>query len=361
MKTPLYLFIPMQIKRKDHTLELTPKVSDFSFDSPMKNYAEELREEQFELDEEEVWWQGTPKRVPVQRISAIYVLSEADFNNRLLTFLSSRHIPVHFFSYYGYYSGSYLPRDRMPNGKVLAAQVRLYDSPTARLHSGKKLIDAAMYNMRYVVRYYHRLDGGYEHYSGQMEAVKKDLAQATSLEQLRAVEGRYRKWFYAFFDACSKSSFQLKGRSYHPPNNPANALISFLNSMLYTAVLGELYRTQLNPTIGWVHETGRHQFPLAYDLAELFRPLLVEQTALSLIRRHIVKPEDFEESLKGVLLNRDGRYKVSRAFESRMRRTVRHPRLDRNVSYRYLLRLEAYKLMKYLREGACYEAFTIWW
>lgn len=39
-----------------------------------------------------------------------------------------------------------------------------------------------------------------------------------------------------------------------------NSLISFVNTLIYTKVLGELYRTQLNPTISYLHEPGREDF-----------------------------------------------------------------------------------------------------
>ena len=38
-----------------------------------------------------------------------------------------------------------------------------------------------------------------------------------------------------------------------------------------------------------------------------------------------------------------------------------HPRLKRKVSYQYLLRLEVYKLKKYLLADEPYEPFRRWW
>ena len=38
-----------------------------------------------------------------------------------------------------------------------------------------------------------------------------------------------------------------------------------------------------------------------------------------------------------------------------------HKGLGRKVSYQYLIRLEAYKLVKHLLGEKEYEGFTIWW
>nr|WP_260480244.1 hypothetical protein [Listeria booriae] len=44
-----------------------------------------------------------------------------------------------------------------------------------------------------------------------------------------------------------------------------------------------------------------------------------------------------------------------------MKETVKHRELARNVSYRHLIRLECYKLIKHLMNDKPYEGFKIWW
>ena len=44
-----------------------------------------------------------------------------------------------------------------------------------------------------------------------------------------------------------------------------------------------------------------------------------------------------------------------------MSRTIMHKDLGRKVSYQYLIRLEAYKLIKHLIGEKEYEGFEMWW
>lgn len=44
-----------------------------------------------------------------------------------------------------------------------------------------------------------------------------------------------------------------------------------------------------------------------------------------------------------------------------MKKTIMHKELERQVSYQYLMRLEAYKLIKHLIGEKTYEGFRIWW
>ena len=42
-------------------------------------------------------------------------------------------------------------------------------------------------------------------------------------------------------------------------------------------------------------------------------------------------------------------------------KTVKHKELGRSVSYRYLIRLECYKLIKHLIGEKEYKGFEMWW
>ena len=48
-------------------------------------------------------------------------------------------------------------------------------------------------------------------------------------------------------------------------------------------------------------------------------------------------------------------------LDSRLKKTIKHKELGKSVSYQYLIRLEAYKLIKHLLGEKAYEGFEIWW
>ncbi len=55
---------------------------------------------------------GTKKFRPVEAVSDIFLFSEHTLNTKLLNFLGQQKIPVHIFNYYGFYSGSFFPREQ---------------------------------------------------------------------------------------------------------------------------------------------------------------------------------------------------------------------------------------------------------
>lgn len=181
------------------------------------------------------------------------------------------------------------------------------------------------------------------------------------VNELRGIEGKMRERYYQAWQHILTGDWAFDRRVRRPPDNEVNALISFGNSVLYTACLSEIYRTQLTPTISYLHEPGARRFSLALDLSEIFKPLLVDRAIFRLLNTGQIKPEHFDRSLGGCYLTEAGKKLFLSALEDRMNATIKHRRLGRHVSYRHLIRLECYKLIRHLTEVEAYHAFRAWW
>jgi len=70
--------------------------------------------------------QGEKRAIPIEDIDTIHVFGEVDLNTKLLNFLAQQNKIVHFYNYYGFYSGSFMPRDRNVSGELLVKQVEYY-------------------------------------------------------------------------------------------------------------------------------------------------------------------------------------------------------------------------------------------
>lgn len=138
-------------------------------------------------------------------------------------------------------------------------------------------------------------------------------------------------------------------------------LISFINSLIYTTVLSEIYKTQLNPTISYLHEPGVSRFSLSLDIAEIFKPLIADRLIFSLLNKNQITDKHFSEELNYLHITEKGSKIILTEYDKILRRTINHKDIGRKVSYRYLMRLECYKIIKHLYEDKEYEAFVIWW
>src|SRR5215208_7941785 len=109
-----------------------------------------------------------------------------------------------------------------------------------------------------------------------------------------ALESNSRVLCYKSWDFILKGdAFKFGQRTRRPPTNRVNALVSFGNSLMYVTALSEIHRTHLDPRIGFLHTTNRRRYTLNLDVAELFKPLIVDRVIFTLVNRSVLKARDF--------------------------------------------------------------------
>ena len=334
MKKTYYLFNPGRLQRKDNTLKFTP-------------YDENGNEEK-------------PRFLPVENVSELYCFGNLDANSAMYNFLGHEQIPVHFFDYYENYTGSFMPREALISGKMLLAQVKIQQNKKKRIDVAQRILDGASYNMVKNLKYYNSRGKDLEPIIDIIESLMVKIPETSAIDELMGIEGNIRKNYYEAFELII-NDFSMGGRSYRPPQNEVNALISFGNMMCYSQCLRAIHQTQLNPTISFLHEPGERRFSLSLDLAEVFKPLLVDRVIFKVMNKKMIQTDHFEANLNRVILKANGKKTFVQAFEDRLEETISHRTLNRSVSYKHLIKLECYKLQKHLLDIEEYKPFKMWW
>ncbi len=62
---------------------------------------------------------GILRPIPVNDIYCIHIFGETDLNSKVIIFLNQNGIPIRFYNYYGYYSGSFYPREKLISGFLI--------------------------------------------------------------------------------------------------------------------------------------------------------------------------------------------------------------------------------------------------
>lgn len=305
--------------------------------------------------------EGEKKDIPIERIDDIYVMAEMTFNSTFLSYLSQYGITMHFFNYYNYYTGSFYPKEKLLAGQLLVKQVEYYADHGRRMVLARKFIEAAADNIYRNLRYYNGRGKDVSGYMSEVNDLRKKIPGTESVEELMGVEGNIRKQYYAAWNVIIDQEIHFEKRVMHPPDNMINSLISFVNSMIYAKILSEIYHTQLNPTISYLHEPGVRRFSLCLDVSEVFKPLIGDRLIFSLLNRKQITEDSFTKELNFLHLKKEASALISRELEERLKKTIMHKELGRQVSYQYLIRLEAYKLIKHLIGEKEYDGFKIWW
>ncbi|MFM2268911.1 MAG: CRISPR-associated endonuclease Cas1, subtype [Bacteroidota bacterium] len=335
MKRTYYLFNPGRMTRKDNTLCFAPQDKDGNL--------------------------LPPKHLPIETIADLFIFGSVDANSALYNLLGKESIAVHFFDYYEHYTGSFMPKDKLLAGKAQIEQTKAYLDPTKRMHIAKAFIEGATFNMLKNLKYYDARGRDFEPLIQQIETYRKAIDDCNDVPQLMGIEGNCRQVYYAAFDGII-NDFTMGNRTKMPPSNEINSLISFGNMMCYSVVLGQIYHTQLNPTISYLHEPGARRYSLALDVAELFKPILVDRAIFKLFNKKEIQEKHFDKNLNSCLLNQSGKQIFAKDWQTRLDETIKHRTLNKSVSYKHLIKLECYKLQKYiLGIEPQYKPFKIWW
>lgn len=293
------------------------------------------------------------KPIPINKIYSIYAYGQITFSSQVMSLLAKKGILIHFFNYYGFYNGSYYPRETLLSGDLLVRQAEYYLNQSKRLELAKLFVEGAANNILKVLSYYK--------IENDVNEILKELTKTNKITEIMNVEGRIRSEYYSKFDEILPEEFKMEGRSRQPPKNMINSLISFGNSMMYSTVLTEIYNTQLNPTISYLHEPFERRFSLSLDLSEIFKPIFVDRLIFYLVNKRMISKKDFNQDLNCCLLNDSGRNKFIKEYNKRLEKTIKHKDLNKKVSYQRLIRLEAYKLKKHILGIKKYNPFVIWW
>jgi len=298
--------------------------------------------------------------LPIKDTRELYCFNDITISTKLMQILAKAGIVVHFFGYYENYIGTFYPKEQLSSGRLIVDQALAYEKN--RLKIAGPIVMGIAKNIHFDLYHYYR--HGKSELKEYLDWLRKDVPRlvevARDIKQLLRIEGEIWARFYQTFRVILPESFALTKRVKRPPDNPINALISFGNTLLYTKTITQIYHTHLNQTISFLHEPAERRFSLSLDLSEVFKPILVYKTIFDCVNnRKITVEKHFDKKLNYALMNDNGRKVFIEAFEERLNQTFEHATLKRRCSYKQAIRLDGYKLIKYILEGKDFVPFNM--
>ena len=298
--------------------------------------------------------------IPVEDTRELYCFNEVSFNTKFLDFIARAGITLHLFNYHGNYSGTFYPKDMLISGDLTIKQSYAYMED--RFVVAKNIVQAIASNIHEILYHYYRHDK--KELKPYLDWLKRDvpkfLTKELNIDQTMFIEGQIWMRFYDSFKYFLPKDFIMNKRVKRPPDNPINALISFGNTLLYTKTISAIYQTHLNQAISFLHSPREGRFSLSLDLSEAFKPIIVFKTIFDLVgRKQLQVTKHFDKSLNYALLNENGKKIFIGAFETRLNETFVHPKLKRKVSYKHCIKLDGYKLIKYILDRREFMPFIL--
>ena len=308
-------------------------------------------------------------QVPLHHLGGIFAFGNVLFSPFLIHKCAEDGRNLVWLSEYGRFKAR-IASSTTGNVLLRQAQHQAVDCPETSLSIARYITAAKLQNARSIVKRASReaktaIDKDSLNKTAQIHSDSiKNAETATTLDQLRGIEGYAAKAYFSTFAQMvrqNRDAFALTERTKKPPRDPINALLSFTYTLLVNDCISACEGVGLDPQLGFIHAIRPGKPALALDLMEELRSPLADRLVLTLINRGQIKPDDFTERPGGaVYLSGDGKKTLLTAYQKRKQEEVKHTILDSKVPFGLVPHVQARLLARYLRgDVPSYQPFIL--
>lgn len=286
--------------------------------------------------------------IPIEQVELIICFSEITVNKRTLSLLNRYHISILFYNFYGNYIGRFTPKE-YKNGKVLVNQVLTYQDNTRRLFIAISIIKGSIKNMIALAKYYQKNGKDVSSIIERLELCYKEVINVESVEKLLLIEAKSKQIYYQVFDiVLEKEEFKFVKRTKRPPLNEVNAMLSYGYSILYGIILAILDRSSLSPQISFIHSLSKNSDSLQFDIADIFKPVIIDRLVLRMIRRKQITSNCFEYKEDGrCYLNKKGVGIIVKEIDAVLNSTIDYH--GKRYTYKSILTKDVHQISDYVK------------
>ena len=305
---------------------------------------------------------------PIRDLTQVAVYGYIQVTTQAVGLLLEHDVDLVFLSMYGKFRGR-LTKSGSKFARLRHDQLRLTSDDGRSLAVAKQIVRAKLANQRNLLQELAQFNA-YAPASARLQRSAREIDQmyrasvrATDSDTLRGFEGRAGASYFEAIKAMLPANWNFSGRNYYPALDPFNALLSFGYSLLMKDCSAAIQLVGLDPYLGCFHALEYDRPSLTLDLMEEFRPLVVDQTMLALVREKAIAPTDFKETKRKnrpIELGEPLITKVIEAYEQRLNESIRHMPSRTEVPLRRCLTLQAQLYARVITgERAEYEGVVV--
>ena len=303
---------------------------------------------------------GDDYNIPISSTDTINIYSSVIMDSGFFEKVSKSGIGVNFFDKHGQLLGRFTPQVPLKDSEANFAQLSAYYDASHRLILAREFVMASLHNCKFNLSYYARRsdDERFDAAVKEISVLMNKIQNCGSYNDLLLLEAAGKKQYLESYNLMADSdAFPFDKRTRRPPRNELNALISFGNTVLYNRIACMIYRSPLDIRVGYLHATtDKRMESLNLDIAEIFKPLLVDRVIVTIINKSMISPEQFRrEENGGVYLSPEGASVFLKTFYQKLDTSVSVG--GKSFTYEMLIEEEVRKLTRHFRHGEPYIAY----
>lgn len=264
--------------------------------------------------------------VPTGHVDRVVVFGSVGVSAGLRTWAATNEIGVVFLTRKGHFVGALSGAGDVARTARLRQQFAAVDDASRTLVLARRVVEAKLLKQRVLLTRFGRHTRA-EQVKSATEAIERlvlMLPEADSRDVIMGIEGAAAREYFGCLGELVPENVGFAGRTRRPPLDLANAALSYGYAVLLGECDAALRSVGLEPSLGVLHTEQPRRPSLALDLMEEFRPYVVDQVVVQLLRRGSLSPADARaaDAGPGVLLTKAGRRVLLDAYERRMLQPV---------------------------------------
>ncbi|HEY9784288.1 MAG TPA: type I-MYXAN CRISPR-associated endonuclease Cas1 [Candidatus Obscuribacterales bacterium] len=300
--------------------------------------------------------------LPINDVGQVVINGNSQISTQAIKLCAEEGVGVHYLSGSGNYIGCFQSAKRSRIQQKIRQFSALSD-PQMCLRLAKQLVECKIDTQRQMLkRSVRRAEENLQlgRIIKQIKILQGLAAQSETIDSLRGFEGSVGAlYFSSFGDLISKEvpqELSFCHRNRRPPRDRVNALLGYGYGILLKDVVQAINVVGLEPAFGFFHQPRSSAPPLALDLMEIFRVLLVDiPVVTSINRQQWDTKKDFVATKHQVWLSDEGKKKFIGIYERRKADTWKHPVIGYSMHYSRIIELEVRLLEKeWMHEGGLF-------
>lgn len=184
------------------------------------------------------------------------------------------------------------------------------------------------------------------------------MNEAGTVQDLMLIEAQCRQYYYKYMgDIIDSPEFPFSQRIKRPPTDEVNAMISFGNVFLYERIATEINKTSLDIKVGFLHATNKRPASLNLDIAEIFKPIIVDRTVFTVVHKKILSASAHFQPMekKGIYLNAVGKQIFINELMKKLYTKITIG--NKTTTYNAIIRNEVWKIYKMIEYDEPYKPY----
>jgi len=237
---------------------------------------------------------------PVRHIDCIIVFGNMSFSSEAVHFIVSKGIYVFFLSRFGRIKGMIVDAFLKSNNNLRINQYKNFIEN--RVHIARSIVASKLKEVSRI-------------YNIDAETYIARLEKASDIDEIMGIEGAVSKSMFDAFSVNIKGAdIDFKGRSYKPPADEVNALLSLAYTLAYCVAFPVVVNMGFDPYISFLHSKRGTHASFCSDVIEPLRPFITKNLE-DPIRRKVFVKGDFKKDGNGYYLHKESFGKFMNWFE----------------------------------------------